>query len=585
MRKSKVLGTSAGWQMRALKQNISFFLTFSLDHRSQLAVSWTHPKSDGMGREVTTNTLQAGPFGDSTVAALVDAVHDAVVEVDESGVITAVNAVARQQMELLRGMQLFDGDPGESLALARALTSGQPTPFRHTDGLAVQRAGRLIPIANSSPARALAVIIARESQTDLAALRAELEQTTAQLEALSRVDALTGLANRYGLEQILFSEFNRARRTGTRMVALLVDYRHLRHLNAARGQVIGDLVLKEIALRLREATRGSDHLARVGGDEFLVLLPETRVAEAAHLRDKLAARVQDRPVYGIGEPVKVEVTVATIEVPDEAYSLEEILTLGHAEVQQLRRAPQGGLAEKNEFLALLQAKPLRVVQQSIVDLADETEIARELLIRGPIGRFESPEDLFFACESHDLLTYVDLRCLTTCIEAVIASEQTGAFHLNLFPSTLLCTPTERIVEALVKGVSRQDTRFCIELSEQQFIGDPGILKRPIEALRANGFRIAIDDVGFGRSSLEAMVILEPTMVKVDRLWISGISNDVVKRQWLSRLLRLAAAIDATLVAEGVESEADARTLRDLGVKFAQGFLWSRPAPLAQQDIE
>ena len=120
-------------------------------------------------------------------------------------------------------------------------------------------------------------------------------------------------------------------------------------------------------------------------------------------------------------------------------------------------------------------------------------------------------------------------------------------------------------------------RFCVEISEQQFIGDPAYLREYVMALRKRGFLVAIDDVGFGRSSLESLIILEPDIVKIDRKYVSGVSTDEVKSFSLKRLIKVVNALGSELIAEGIEMKEESQILLDLGVNYGQGWLWGKPS--------
>ena len=118
--------------------------------------------------------------------------------------------------------------------------------------------------------------------------------------------------------------------------------------------------------------------------------------------------------------------------------------------------------------------------------------------------------------------------------------------------------------------------FCIEISEQQFIGDPACLRDRVAAFKEKGIEVSIDDVGFGRSCLESLIILEPDVVKIDRVCVNGASKDPDKRRLLLRLVKVSRALGAENVAEGIESREDLALLRDYGVRYGQGWLWGKP---------
>ena len=128
---------------------------------------------------------------------------------------------------------------------------------------------------------------------------------------------------------------------------------------------------------------------------------------------------------------------------------------------------------------------------------------------------------------------------------------------------------------MLQGVKRPST-VTLELSEQQFVGPSCILRDRLGEIRRLGFRIAVDDVGSGRSALETLLAVEPEVVKIDRRMVTGIERDAGRRRALDRLVRLLSGVRCDVIAEGVEVDAQRQVLCELGVPFGQGFLWSHP---------
>jgi EAL domain-containing protein (putative c-di-GMP-specific phosphodiesterase class I) len=213
----------------------------------------------------------------------------------------------------------------------------------------------------------------------------------------------------------------------------------------------------------------------------------------------------------------------------------------------------------------------RTVYQPIIDLSTEEVAGYEVLSRGPDGAFESPGDFFRICIENEILTTVDLQCLQVCLAEIPRMKGTMRFHVNLFPSTLLETPVANLIKLFPED--RTGIIFCIEISEQQFITEPAYLRDQVNALRQAGILVAIDDVGFGRSSLETLILLEPDLVKVDRKYVAGLSNEPAKARLLRRLTNVAKSLGAEIVAEGIEDRRDLPLLKDMGVNYGQGFLW------------
>jgi len=188
-----------------------------------------------------------------------------------------------------------------------------------------------------------------------------------------------------------------------------------------------------------------------------------------------------------------------------------------------------------------------------------------------------PDDLFRVSVEYNLLTIVDLRCLKTCLNATTEEryDQTLRFHVNLFPSTIIDTPIDRLMTLFPETTSK--TQYCVEISEQQFIGDPTYLRDHVAELKNHGVLVAIDDVGFGRSSLESLIILEPNIVKIDRKYVSGIAQEPNKERLLRRLVKVVNALGSELIAEGIECREELDLLIDMGVVYGQGWYWGKPA--------
>ena len=429
------------------------------------------------------------------------------------------------------------------------------------------------------------VDITKSKQTE-----GRLKEANDRLEQLIHLDPLTRLLNRRGLEKQLAIELERARRGGFRLVVLLADCDNFKQINDRHGHAVGDHVLREIASRAQRGLRITDHLARIGGDEFIVILPETRLAEGRQAARRLTAAIDNKPVRVVGGPVRVNISVAMVELPEHVFSVEQLLALADPELREIKekgrrpdRSRSHAASFRRKLVETLQSTEcLRTYYQGVFHLSSGREVARELLTRGDGTLFETPTELFSLCDRHDIHTLADISCLRRCISAVQTSNFHGTFHVNLFPSTLMSTPIDRLLHLL--NVEHEGTKdLCVELGEQQFVGNPIALSEQVKALKDAGIRFSLDDVGFGKSSIEALVLLEPEFVKIDRIWITGISKDDAKIRLLQRLKRVVDSLNATLIAEGIESREDLECLGEIGVEYGQGYYWGEPAPVDEPD--
>ena len=424
---------------------------------------------------------------------------------------------------------------------------------------------------------------------EMDALTRQLQTANFQLEKLAFLDPLTELLNRRGLENALAREIRGARREASELLVLLIDLDDFKRINDTWGHAIGDIVLKETAQRLKNHLRATDYIARVGGDEFLILLPQARISEGAQIAEKLRMSIA-AATFSLPSKDCIQVTgsFGLTLVSEDVASLDELLAKTHAVLYRSKRNGKNRVSYDREGKAedsnvpllsqlyerLREKEVFRALAQPIVRLSDGQNMGYELLTRSTIEGFEMPDEFFSLCLEANLLTYVDRQCFETCATASGNYSPEFHCHLNLFPTTMLEIPPERLLEKL--PAHRDKSTYCIELSEQQIVGNPARLSESIQALRKSGILVAIDDVGFGRSCLESLILLEPDIVKIDKKLIHGISS-AVSLDPLKRLLKMADALNATAMAEGIESPEDLKVLQDLGVKYGQGYLFGKPS--------
>ncbi len=432
------------------------------------------------------------------------------------------------------------------------------------------------------------ISLRRKAEVRLSELTAEVQEANRGLERLATTDPLTRVLNRRGLERTLAREAAHAARSTVPMAALMVDCDDFKKTNDEHGHAAGDAVLRTVATELLRAVRPADHVARIGGDEFLVLLPETRIAEAARVGERVRMTVASARVRVGDAEVRQTISIGIAGLPATLSSADELLALTRLGLQRSKRAGKNRVASSGADLVesgregdddlvrqLLTGEGIHAVAQGIYSLAESRVVGYEMLSRCRSRSFEMPADFFSMAREANVLAAVDLQCLRRCLTAASALEGTPRLHLNLFPSTLLSISDDELAATFPTGENGAD--LCIELSEQQLIGDPSSLEPVISTLRDSGVKLAVDDAGFGRSSLEALILLEPEIVKLDRSYVSGVAHDSNKRKALSRLVRAIKALRSTVVAKGVETAEDLAILRDMNVDLGQGFLWGEPA--------
>ena len=421
-------------------------------------------------------------------------------------------------------------------------------------------------------------------------LNRELDSLTTRFDLLVHTDTLTGLLNRKGLERAILEELSRCRDRDEEPLVLLVDLDDFSRLSATLGHGVGDLVLVAAARRIRESTGPGDKVGRCGTDRFVVMLADCTVAEGEIVAEKIRLAIS-RDVIQAGEhSLTTTASLGLISVNSDSMSFDEVLSKAHfvlqcSKLEGKNRVTRAATIEEVGMIrpvdegpdmvqALLRGDVFQIKSQPIVKLVDGRIVSREMLVRGPEGPLRRPDNLFRYCQEKDILTAVDLRCLKKCAAAAELTSDVEDYHLNIMPATLLQTPAEELIRVLCFGSG--EGRCCLEISEQQLLGDPSVLVPRTRILQKAGIRIAIDDVGFGNSCLEGLIMLRPQVMKVDKRLIQGLANDPELRQSLHRLLKVADVLEAEVVAEGIEEAEDCQALLDLGVKYGQGFLFGEP---------
>lgn len=487
-------------------------------------------------------------------------------------------------------------------ALVQILAAGIQTPIVIMTGLdndqiaseAVRKGAQDYVVKGETPPKMLVRIIQHaidrhQIRKKLNIVTGKLRQVNAQLEKYAVLDPLTDVYNRRGLQQILTREIHSAERKGTPLIALVMDIDDFKRVNDTLGHPCGDVVIKEVSKKIKDSIRISDYVGRIGGDEFVILLPETCLEEAVKLAERLRLSISSMHLH-ISDSKKIHITVSIGLAPVSLHviSIDEILGLtdpllmeskNHGKNKVFYEAKEtfAGSACRStqipDYLsALRRGEHFFAVKQSIHDLHNNAVTGFEFLSRMRNQAFNMPDDFFKAALENNMVTLVDHHCFNTCVTASNQIIEPASRHINLLPSTIMDIPASRLIEKL--SGSRN---YCIEISEQQILGNSSPLAEAIQVLKRSGIKIAMDDVGFGNTSLENLFHIEPDILKIDKKCIMGISYNPTLQKTLRRILKMAADLNASVIAEGIETREDLETLLQLGVRYGQGYYLSMPS--------
>jgi EAL domain-containing protein (putative c-di-GMP-specific phosphodiesterase class I) len=219
--------------------------------------------------------------------------------------------------------------------------------------------------------------------------------------------------------------------------------------------------------------------------------------------------------------------------------------------------------------------PFTMAFQPIVDIADQRIVAHEALVRGQSG--ESAASILAAVTPETLYAF-DQACRTKAIELAARLGLPGRLNINFLPNAVY--EPVACIQATLAAARRTGIapdRLTFEMVESEDVAVPGHLRRIVETYRQIGFRVALDDYGTGHSGLLRLSELRPDSIKVDRQLVAGISEDRMRQAMMRALLGFCDEVGIEAVFEGVETAAEVGTLRALGARYMQGFLFARPA--------
>jgi EAL domain-containing protein (putative c-di-GMP-specific phosphodiesterase class I) len=248
------------------------------------------------------------------------------------------------------------------------------------------------------------------------------------------------------------------------------------------------------------------------------------------------------------------------------------------------RAQVDAAARRERFLALLFSEDVRIVFEPIVKLESRQILGYEALVRGePGSEFATPAQLFGAASECDALFELDCLCRRTALKVAHRLPEGAKLFLNCLPSAIHDPSLQdSALRDLLARHKLQPSDVVFEISERESIDNFAVFREVCDHYSALGFQIALDDVGVGYSSLEAVTELAPDYLKVDMSFVRGIDEDPARQEILKALTSIAWRIDARIIAEGIETEGELKTLRDLAVSYGQGYRIGRASELQRE---
>ncbi len=425
----------------------------------------------------------------------------------------------------------------------------------------------------------------------------ERRRAEKQIAHLAHYDALTDLPNRVLFRERLEKELERTRR-GEQLAMLYIDIDEFKSVNDSLGHPVGDELLKAVASRLLGCIRETDFVARLGGDEFAIV--QTGVRQPNDVME-LVKRIYEairRPYECLGHHVATDASIGIALAPNDGTDLDQLLK--SADLAMYGAKSDGRRTYRffePEMDARVKARrTLELdIRQAIVDRAFELhyqpvvnlqsgEVAGcEALLRWrhPVRGMIPPADFIPIAEETGLICEIgDWVLATACTEAA-NWPSTVRLAVNVSPVQFRSHAFALKVAEVLAATGLPASQLELEITEAVLIRDDDTALTLLEQLRALGVRIALDDFGTGYSSLSYLRRFPFDKIKIDRCFVDGITDADGSSAIVQAVINIANAQNMTTTAEGIETEPQREMLRELGCTEMQGFLFSRPRPVAE----
>ncbi|UOP12566.1 bifunctional diguanylate cyclase/phosphodiesterase [Pseudomonas palleroniana] len=426
-----------------------------------------------------------------------------------------------------------------------------------------------------------------------------LKHAQARLDYQAHHDPLTGLPNRTLFENRLQAALNTQQEIGNQGAVLFLDLDRFKHINDSLGHPIGDLLLKDIAVRLKEQLRDIDTVARLGGDEFIILLPGLQQAsDAEHLANKLLACFT--PPFQAGEhEFFITASIGTSLYPQDGTDVATLVKNADAAMYRSKAKGRNRVesytrdltAQANERVALehelrraMERDELSLYYQPKLSLSTQEVIGAEALIRWhhPIFGDVPPEHFIALAEENGMILQIgDWVLEQACRQMHLwkeAFEDFGPLSVNLAGAQLRHPNLLGRIEQLLRDYRLEPGRLQLEITENFIMSQAEEALEVLHQLKRLGVQLAIDDFGTGYSSLSYLKRLPLDFLKIDQSFVRGLPDDPHDAAIVRAIIALGHSMQFTIIAEGVENPAQQAFLAAEGCEQMQGYIVSLPLP-------
>ncbi|MEZ8483188.1 EAL domain-containing protein [Vibrio splendidus] len=429
----------------------------------------------------------------------------------------------------------------------------------------------------------------------------DLTEEKKNFDFLAHHDPLTSLANRLLATKQLDEEIRKSYENNASFLLFYLDIDEFKTINDSLGHAPGDNLLVNVGHILSNLVGDKGFVARMGGDEFLVVYSNIGLDEGEPIADRLNQALR-KPYYIDDNSIFVSASIGVCEYPTHGLDRETLIRNADTAMYHAKRNGRdqyrvyademthevNDLIETNMGLHQAIANDeLEVFFQPKVNLDSQDIIGAEALIRWrhPKLGLLPPVDFLEVAEKSDLIIDIDKWVFKKVANLITEWQRAGMdlqgviFSINFSARMFYMTDLADQLQVILDETDCQPHQLLLEITERDMMRDFETCSRTIEVLHSKGYKIAIDDFGTGYSSLSVLKNLSADCVKLDRSFIEDINSSKVDYEITCAVLKLAQILDFSVIAEGLETQNHVTTLRQIGCKYAQGYFFARPLPI------
>jgi len=418
---------------------------------------------------------------------------------------------------------------------------------------------------------------------------------THDLEYYATRDPLTELYNQRLFWELLGYEAIRAKRHKYKFSLLVIDLDNFKGINDNYGHAFGDKFLQDISIKIKEALRGGDVLARYGGDEFVVILPEADVEQASQVSQRILQYANNLSLQSPeNNLVKSTLSIGIAVYPDHAEEMKDLFLFADnmmykakAEGKNCARIPRDNdlvevfkdIGEKSIIISnAIEEKSVIPYFQPILGIGNNSIEAVEVLSRIKLAdnTILNAHEFIEIAEKMSVIHKLDYVVMEKAFELCKASQFKGLIFVNLSPKALVLNEFIPKVKQLTEASGLKTNQIVFEITERETVKSLSLLEKFVSNLKAEGFKFAIDDFGSGFSSFHYLKSFPIDFVKIEGDFVKNMANDKRDATFVKSISSLALELGAQTIAEFVEDEETITYLKTAGVTHAQGYFIGKP---------